>query len=182
MLLWLCCFWLLRIVWWAAVILTLHPENRWDSLAHWDTSLLIHTHTNDGSCLYQMAGSKESMLISIPLSSAVGKLQWRRGGIKSLSLVRGWNWVGNVPFLLSDVLQLDTSSMLFLLLQGFKVTWLFTIICYHMHKMDSSAFGQYIAPDVLKYTILAHSLIQVGPNCFIEIWCSVFYIKCNSPE
>lgn len=86
------------------------------------TPPLSSTHTDDGSCLYHMAGSKESTLISIPLLSAVGKLQWRRGGHEITFPIQrvktGW---GNVPFLLSDILELETSLTLSLLLQGFKV-------------------------------------------------------------
>lgn len=125
------------------------------SLGHF---LCSFVHWNDGSCLYQMTGSKESTLISIPLLSAVGKLQWRRGGLKIAfhfqRVKTGW---GNMPFLLRDILQLETSLTLSLLLQGFKVTSLFNIIYNHMRKfndkMDCSASGQYVAPVVVKYTI-----------------------------
>jgi len=54
-----------------------------------------------------MAGSKQPTLISLPLVSAVGKLQWRRGGHEITFLIqRVETGRGNVPFLLRDVLEL----------------------------------------------------------------------------
>lgn len=120
------------------------------SLGHFPLSFI---HTDDGSCLYQMAGSKESTLISIPLLSAVGKLQWRRGGHEITFPIQrvktGW---GNVPFLLRDVLELETSLTLSLLLQGFKVKsldFLLSFVISDTNLIIKPMFGS----AVLKYTV-----------------------------